>query len=47
SQVKVLVNPNQALADASLTSPIIVSRRQGDGSPHLRRCLALIGREDA
>ncbi|MCR3782061.1 hypothetical protein K3Z87_22450, partial [Pseudomonas aeruginosa] len=25
----------------------IVSRRQGDGSPHLRRCLALIGREDA
>ena len=37
----------QALADASLTSPIIVSRRQGDGSPHLRRCLALIGREDA
>ncbi|MCS7932277.1 LysR family transcriptional regulator, partial [Pseudomonas aeruginosa] len=31
----------------SLTSPIIVSRRQGDGSPHLRRCLALIGREDA
>ncbi|MGV8553868.1 hypothetical protein ACV344_34880, partial [Pseudomonas aeruginosa] len=21
--------------------------RQGDGSPHLRRCLALIGREDA
>lgn len=37
----------QALADASLTSPIIVSRRQGDDSPHLRRCLALIGREDA
>ena len=37
----------QAPADASLTSPIIVSRRQGDGSPHLRRCLALIGREDA
>ncbi|MBH9353410.1 LysR family transcriptional regulator [Pseudomonas aeruginosa] len=36
-----------ALADASRTSPIIVSRRQGDGSPHLRRCLARLGREDA